>query len=247
MSKLIIIPDVHGRSFWRDAVVKYPHDEFIFLGDYLDPYPYEGIDAAEAFSGLQDIVRLWKERPGKVTLLLGNHDLHYLHGELEGSRFDVRHAGRNAAFFKANMSAFQLAYEREAAGERHLFTHAGVGHRWLSHHIPGLKDEQITADFFNRCYPRKAFIKTLADVSYFRWGMSEYGSPVWADVQEQCIAENQIPGVIQIFGHTMVNAPVNLYNRIYCLDCQRPFYLDLEKGGLYECYTDNLVTPCNTR
>ena len=36
MSKLIIIPDVHGRSFWRDAVVKYPHDEFIFLGDYLD-------------------------------------------------------------------------------------------------------------------------------------------------------------------------------------------------------------------
>ena len=39
--KLIIIPDVHGRSFWRDAVKRNPGAEFIFLGDYLDPYPDE--------------------------------------------------------------------------------------------------------------------------------------------------------------------------------------------------------------
>ena len=37
MPKLIIIPDIHGRPFWRRAVEEYPGEEFIFLGDYLDP------------------------------------------------------------------------------------------------------------------------------------------------------------------------------------------------------------------
>lgn len=243
MNKLIIIPDVHGRPFWRDAVAKYHQEEFIFLGDYLDPYQWEGYDGNEAFTGLQDIVQFWRQRPGKVTLLLGNHDLHYLHTELRGSRFDMQHAERNAAFFKANRQAFLLAHERTVAGERHLFTHAGVGYRWLDRHVLRITEAQVTADFLNRSYSHPAFIRALSDVSYHRWGMAEYGSLVWADVQEQCAAENQIPSVIQVFGHTMVSAPVNLYNRIYCLDCQRPFYLDLDKGGIYECLTDELVKP----
>ena len=41
MSKIFIIPDVHGRDFWKkayDYVDKV--DEVIFLGDYLDPYEF---------------------------------------------------------------------------------------------------------------------------------------------------------------------------------------------------------------
>ena len=49
MSKLIIIPDVHGRSFWRKAVEENPGEEFIFLGDYLDPYKQDGVTVDEAF------------------------------------------------------------------------------------------------------------------------------------------------------------------------------------------------------
>ena len=40
---LIIIPDIHGRTFWKEAIQKYPNSKTIFLGDYLDPYPHEGI------------------------------------------------------------------------------------------------------------------------------------------------------------------------------------------------------------
>ena len=47
--KLIIIPDVHGRDFWRKAVEDNPGAEFIFLGDYLDPYGFEEITEEEAF------------------------------------------------------------------------------------------------------------------------------------------------------------------------------------------------------
>ena len=39
--KLTIIPDVHGRPFWRDAVKDVADTPVVFLGDYLDPYPQD--------------------------------------------------------------------------------------------------------------------------------------------------------------------------------------------------------------
>ena len=39
---MIIIPDVHGRVFWKE-IVKNSEDKIIFLGDYVDPYPGENI------------------------------------------------------------------------------------------------------------------------------------------------------------------------------------------------------------
>ena len=91
-NNLIIIPDVQGRGFWRDAVEKYPEGQFIFLGDYLDPYEYEGITTEEAFHGLEDIVRFKEEHPDRVTLLWGNHDLHYMYPDMMGSRYDFDNA-----------------------------------------------------------------------------------------------------------------------------------------------------------
>ena len=42
---MIVIPDIHGRAFWRRAAMETAGKEHIvFLGDYLDPYPSEGID-----------------------------------------------------------------------------------------------------------------------------------------------------------------------------------------------------------
>ena len=48
---MIVIPDVHGRTFWRQAVNEYLGKEHIlFLGDYLDPYTYEGITPTDAYT-----------------------------------------------------------------------------------------------------------------------------------------------------------------------------------------------------
>lgn len=49
----LIIPDVHGRDFWKDAANRFPGN-IVFLGDYLDPYPLEGISPGRSlhlFSG----------------------------------------------------------------------------------------------------------------------------------------------------------------------------------------------------
>lgn len=64
--------------FWRSAVQKYPDLPTIFLGDYLDPYTYyDGILPSEALEEFNDILHFKKQNSDRVTLLLGNHDVHY--------------------------------------------------------------------------------------------------------------------------------------------------------------------------
>ena len=36
---MIIIPDIHGLNFWKEAVAGREEGIIVFLGDYLDPYP----------------------------------------------------------------------------------------------------------------------------------------------------------------------------------------------------------------
>lgn len=78
MSKIIIIPDVHGRTFWKLAKDKINEvDQVVFLGDYLDPYPVEDISPEKAIEGLKEIIDFKKEYPGKVILLIGNHKKYF--------------------------------------------------------------------------------------------------------------------------------------------------------------------------
>lgn len=73
MNEILIVPDVHGRRFWRSAL-DYP-GQIIFLGDYFDPYPEEGIGVDEAYENFLDIVEFKAENTD--TLLIGNHELGY--------------------------------------------------------------------------------------------------------------------------------------------------------------------------
>ena len=82
MEDWIVIPDVHGRDFWRSAVRGREEEKIIFLGDYVDPYSWEGITPHVAFLELQDIIEFKKAHPDNVVLLLGNHDLGYLDREI---------------------------------------------------------------------------------------------------------------------------------------------------------------------
>ena len=38
--KILVVPDVHGRTFWKEPVGRLLEsvDRVVFLGDYLDPY-----------------------------------------------------------------------------------------------------------------------------------------------------------------------------------------------------------------
>ena len=62
--QILIIPDVHGRTFWKEAINKFPKNEFpnmeiIFLGDYLDPYTgYEDINKEQAYDNFKEIIEV---------------------------------------------------------------------------------------------------------------------------------------------------------------------------------------------
>ena len=86
---ILIIPDIHGRLFWISATKKYPDLPVIFLGDYLDPYTYyEEILPSEALANFKEILDFKKTNMERVTLLLGNHDIHYFDKDMNSSRKD---------------------------------------------------------------------------------------------------------------------------------------------------------------
>ena len=79
MKNTIIIPDIHGRTFWKEAI---PYVEAgipcIFLGDYVDPFEDEDISGLDALKNLREILAFSQRYKDRVTMLLGNHDLSYL-------------------------------------------------------------------------------------------------------------------------------------------------------------------------
>jgi predicted phosphodiesterase len=223
---IIIIPDIHGRDFWRWAVAhRNEEDSVIFLGDYLDPYENEWIYWSDAYKGLLDIITLKREHPEKVVLLMGNHDLHYLYPSLRGSRYNEFQAEKIRKTFVDNMDCFQMAAECKLEERYYLFTHAGVNKVWAQKYADLFgPSEQVTAETFNRLMFKEEFVKTLGDVSSLRWGRDRAGSMVWADVEEFEWSESRLSGVIQVFGHTLQdNGPRVIDNAAYCLDCKRAF------------------------
>ena len=80
MKKILVVPDVHGRTFWKQPVNKYIDqvDRVVFLGDYLDPYRNEDIEYTpeNVHDNLMEIIRLKLNHQGKVILIKGNHDQH---------------------------------------------------------------------------------------------------------------------------------------------------------------------------
>lgn len=250
MSKILILPDIHWRDFYKEAIKR--ADEFehiIFLGDYLDGYPYEGFDNDEGFNNLMSEILPFKEaNMDKVTLLLGNHDLGYLNRNICTARHDWENAGRNREAFKDNYELFNIAWETEINGKRYFLSHAGVKKGWMEFNkrvIFSLDDftKLPSADYFNSLFhsedqtQKDKFFSALGDVSRYRGGMEAWGSMVWSDVGE-CFERNNAPreefeGVFQIFGHTQLESKPILTDYFACLDVRRPFILD-ENGQITE-------------
>lgn len=234
MSRLIIIPDVHGRPFWREAVKDLDGpgregDKVVFLGDYVDPYQWEGIFPVEAYEGLKDILDLKREYPGRVVLLLGNHDLGYLDMHICLCRRDYSRATDLQHLFEENLDLFDLVHIDTVSGRTSLFSHAGIAEawvrRWKDLFGKEFRPERLNELLHGDPAGRKALFRALADVSWYRGGSAPVGSPVWADVDEYLAGESLLPGFYHIFGHTF-----QPYGPVYvppcrgvCLDCGKAY------------------------
>ena len=233
---LLIIPDIHGRMFWISATRKYPDLPVIFLGDYLDPYTYyEDILPSEALANFKEILDFKKAYMERVTLLLGNHDIHYFDKEMNSSRKDKENYEKIHQIFSENMSLFKLAMTVSTEEKDFLFTHAGVDIDWLRYRMPKVNAydlDDICSSFDDKLSNEEGFhdfvINGLMDVSASRWGYARYPSPVWTDETDHQNMRERLPNVYQVFGHTQQESEPVITDQYACLDCRRAFLLTSE-------------------
>ena len=77
MTKILVIPDVHGRDFWKEPCNNWK-DRIVFLGDYHDPYGEyvdEEPNKVESLTNLRELATFVENRRkiSNVICLLGNH------------------------------------------------------------------------------------------------------------------------------------------------------------------------------
>lgn len=228
----LIIPDVHGRKFWKQAILEFPKKEFpklkiVFLGDYLDPYEgLEFINRQEAIDNFKEIIEI-AHKDKRIHLLFGNHDMHYWYDARYKSRVDTNPKNFSIIqdLFLKNFTLFNVAYEEKIDGVKYLYTHAGITDFWLQHlrliGKIGMKNDHIKEE-------QKPFVKMIKNMtlsakklnqmklnfqgqallwsaSWIRGGDNDCGSCIWADFEEWKY-ENSVPkqkGIWQIFGHSM--------------------------------------------
>jgi predicted phosphodiesterase len=248
MNKILVIPDVHGRTFWKDAVSKHLNDcdKTIFLGDYLDEYPDENITRNESKQNFEEIIKLKQDNLDKVVFLLGNHDLHYISDSFtKSSRRSSSNARTYKEMFLSHMSFFKIAHEEIINDKKFLFTHAGVMKSWYDRNKETIGE--LTVDNLNKLQNFKGGILALGEVSKYRsWFGENSGSPIWSDVREKIdddkseighVVDNDDSSVdeydYQIFGHTLLTKNPIITDKWTCLDCKRAFLIDNE-GNIKE-------------
>ena len=208
--KIIVLPDIHGREFWTSARERIDAcDKVLFLGDYFDPYGFEGISVVDAIKNFREILFFVKEYPGKVQMLLGNHDMPYFSEQYRTfSSYHCRWSRQwhsvIADMFEANRELFKVAHEEDGV----LFTHAGCSTQWLNSIKAEPTNLSDLIETLNALPTTEKGLRQLYMVSHHRGGRDRAGSCLWADVDELLGDLNGLHfddchTVKQVFGHTL--------------------------------------------
>ena len=200
--KTIVFGDIHGLTCWKEIVRKNRNCRYIFLGDYLDPY--ENIPRKRLINNLKQIIKLKTNRPDDVILLLGNHDLHYLHLHTDPcSRFDDEIEAAAHALFSDNASRFLHAFQ----DDRRIFTHAGISQRWFINDFGGDTDKNIATQLNN---PQHDQLPAIYRCGAMRGGdRNAVGGIFWADISE---LHDPLPGFSQFVGHNRIEKIFKMEN-----------------------------------
>lgn len=232
MNNILIVPDVHGRLFW-EPVLNFK-GEIIFLGDYADPYPHEKITLKQAYENFLRIVDFKKENEERVTLLIGNHELHYYDKAYTCSRFSSSYYKRYKRILtnKDTAHLFQLCKQMG----NYFFVHAGILKEWYDRHLPNFTHLGVTLEEQLNNY-FKVNKDAYSEVSaVYRGGDYLAGSPVWADIREYIFEEEHFNNqLVQIVGHTLIeNDEPFMKDNIILLDNMKLYLLKADRIEIYK-------------
>jgi len=198
--KNIIIGDTHGRSVWKDIVAQEKPDRVIFIGDYFDSFD---IDPVVQQYNFKEIIEFKKKGECEVILLVGNHDFHYYPGGETYSGYRAGAAPINRQLLQENEHHLQMCYQLDNI----LFTHAGIGHNWLTHQNKyelGV-DPGTIADFINAIWKHQPNRFMFCGID--QYGNTKTQTPIWIRPQALMAGNRDTflkTDYIQVVGHTQV-------------------------------------------
>lgn len=220
--KVLVIGDIHGRKFWREAINNNVDkvDKVVFLGDYLDPYHNEIDDNPKSMECkyfndyenllkmLEEIFSLKKTNPNKYILLTGNHTDSYIWENFSlASRTDFKNWKLYHNFFLENLNLFNFVWIENDV----IFSHAGISEKWANEFLYNYMKYDDEAELQNnsailetaivlRDTPLENFnnfyIKAISCISRYRGGDYFNGSCEWADLREHIDIEKSINRII---------------------------------------------------
>lgn len=261
MTNILVIPDIHGRTFWKEPIAhKEDFDHIIFLGDYFDPYPNESITQQDAIENFKELINSFTEEEicDKVEFLLGNYDGHYLYNIPEASRI-----AKNPTINKEITSLLiNLRYKDQLKintwitikNTTYLFTHAGINKDWADRH-PELCNVNYSGMLYQKFNNSPTAIdlipnvyinwESIGEIGTYRGGWNNTGGPLWCDIRE-FITQPKFSPYYQIFGHTQLNNYITKdilkkenqnidCEDFACLDCKRAFIID--ENGIQEWHS----------
>jgi len=197
MNKIIIIGDIHGRTIWEQIITKESDlDLVVFLGDYFDSSGF--VFPVDEYANFMKIVKYKDDNPDKVVLLIGNHDLHYMDGIQQCSRYSTQTQRLLGDLISALIEDNTLQASMFLVNL--LFVHAGISNTWLGDN--GLKLDEAEINNYLKTNPKQFDFQDkdgFADAS----GNDVYQSPLW--IRPESLLKDSFSDTIQIVGHTQVN------------------------------------------
>ncbi|MDR2563261.1 MAG: metallophosphoesterase, partial [Prevotellaceae bacterium] len=164
MNEILIVPDVHGREFWYPALDY--SGEVIFLGDYVDPYPADKISEKQATERFLKILDFKKQNPDRVTLLIGNHEHHYLRRDFAAGR---KMKGEEGELMEKIMTSDETKHLFQLCKQigKYLFIHAGITKDWYDRHLKHFDDlgDTLEEQMNNLIYSNRTYVFYEASLS----------------------------------------------------------------------------------
>ncbi len=249
--RLLVIPDIHGETFWKEPVQKYIEqvDRIVFLGDYLDPYrdAFETCNVDFLLDNLMEIVSLKQENMDKVILLKGNHDYHYTSKRMMdiacASRCDKVNWHKYNKIFNDYDDLFKIAHIEKVKENTYLFSHAGFTTYWINKvnaKVWRMSDGDILvskqdfADKVNMLEYDYEGQNMLGIIGRCRSILGEKtGSVLWADIEEHPYPTApkvyDLNKVFQVIGHTRIDksrCDMIEFENLVLVDSQQCFMID---------------------
>lgn len=194
-----VIPDIHGNKNFEIKVKSLQEanvDKIVFLGDYFDSH-----DPDDSFlvqrKCFNQVLELKNSNPDFYTVLLGNHDIHYLTrlGAASASNKQWEHVTEIQELLLQNRQKFDAVF----VADNWIFSHAGVTSNWKKHWF----DNKTLSDINKK-------LQTSKNISCFNWqGLDPYGddpinSCVW--VRPPSLIEKGLTAYNQCVGHTVLDS-----------------------------------------